>query len=348
MIWAYSVTFFVPLLVALVLTPAVARLASRLQVVDLPGGRRRHHGVVPRMGGLAPVIGFLVAVALPVAWPQHFPPIADPNQPIWFRGLVLGTLVAALGGLWDDVRDLAPRYQLSVQFLCAVIAIWATLFIERVNNPFTNEQIVFPRPLVWAFTIFWVMGMMNTVNWLDGVDGLASSVAGVFAVVLIVHLTQRELYSVALWPVALLGAVLGFLPYNWPPARVFLGSVGTYGVGYIMAVLGIAAGAKVATVLLVLGLPIADVAWQIVRRWRSGHSLFVGDRGHLHHRLYDRGWSPRRIVLLYVGWGIVMGTLALVVSSRVLKLGLLVTVGILSIVMFLWATRHPPHHSADG
>lgn len=336
---AYVVTFLVPLAVSLGMTPLAARLARRARAVDVPGGRRRHRGAIPRMGGMAPVGGFLLAIFLPHLFPHFFPPVADPNQPIWFRGVVVGTLLAALGGLWDDLRDLRPRYQLSVQFLCAVVAIWATLFIERVNNPLTNEQVIFPRPLVWAFTVFWVMGMMNTVNWLDGVDGLAASVAGVFSLVLIVHLTQRGLHSVALWPVALLGAVLGFLPYNWPPARVFLGSVGTYGLGYIMAVLGIAAGAKVATVLLVLGLPIMDVAWQIVRRWRAGQSPFTGDRGHLHHRLYDRGWSAQRIVMLYVAWAVVMGTLALVVSSRVLKLALLIAVSIISAVMFVWATR---------
>lgn len=339
MILAYAAVFFVPFTISLVATPLVAKLALRLNVVDRPGGRRRHRGIVPRMGGLAPVFGFLLAVSLPAFFPGVFPRVADPNQPVWFRGLIAGTLVAALGGLWDDVRDLPPRYQLLIQLTCALLAIWATLFIERVNNPFTNEQIVFPRPLVWALTIFWVMGMMNTVNWMDGVDGLAASVAGVFAVVLVIHLAQRGLHSVGLWPMALLGAVVGFLPYNWPPARVFLGSVGTYGLGFIMAVLGIAAGAKVATVLLVLGLPIMDVAWQIVRRWRTGRSLFVGDRGHLHLRLYDRGWSSRRIVLLYVGWAVVMGTLALVLSSRVLKLALIAVVGIISVAMFVWTTR---------
>ncbi len=339
MMRAYVVTFLVPLMISLGITPLTAMLARRVRAVDVPGGRRHHHGVVPRLGGIAVVFGFLFAILLPFLVPRFFPPIADPNQPVWFRGLILGTLVAALGGVWDDLRDLPPAYQMGIQFLCAVIAIWATLFIERVNNPITNEQIVFPHPLVWAFTIFWVMGMMNTVNWLDGVDGLATSVAGVFSLVLVVHLTLRGLYSVALWPLALLGAVLGFLPYNWPPARVFLGSVGSYGLGYIMAVLGIAAGAKVATVLLVLGLPIMDVAWQIWRRWRAGHSPFVGDRGHLHLRLYDRGWSSRRILLLYVGWAVVMGTLALVVSSRALKLVLLVIVGIISVGILLWAAR---------
>ncbi len=336
---AYAVTFLVPLAVSLGMTPLVARVARRLHAVDVPGGRRRHHGNIPRMGGLAVVVGFLLALMLPSLFPSSFPPTVDPNQPVWFRGLILGVLVAAIGGLWDDLRDLPPAHQMGIQFLCALIAIWATLFIERVNNPLTNEQVVFPRPIVWGLTIFWVMGMMNTVNWLDGVDGLAASVAGVFSLVLVVHLTQRGLHSVALWPLALLGAVVGFLPYNWPPARVFLGSVGSYSLGYLMAVLGIAAGAKVATVLLVLGLPIMDVAWQIWRRWRAGHSPFTGDRGHLHLRLYDRGWSPRRILLLYVGWTAVMGTLALVVSSRALKLILLVVVGIIAGGILLWATR---------
>ncbi len=336
---AYAVTFLVPLAVSLGMTPLVARVARRLHAVDVPGGRRRHHGNIPRMGGLAVVVGFLLALMLPSLFPSSFPPTVDPNQPVWFRGLILGVLVAAIGGLWDDLRDLPPVRQMGIQFLCALIAIWATLFIERVNNPLTNEQVVFPRPIVWGLTIFWVMGMMNTVNWLDGVDGLAASVAGVFSLVLVVHLTQRGLHSVALWPLALLGAVVGFLPYNWPPARVFLGSVGSYSLGYLMAVLGIAAGAKVATVLLVLGLPIMDVAWQIWRRWRAGHSPFTGDRGHLHLRLYDRGWSPRRILLLYVGWTAVMGTLALVVSSRALKLILLVVVGIIAGGILLWATR---------
>ena len=319
----------------------MARVARSLNLVDVPGGRRRHRGAIPRLGGVAPVAGFLLGVGIPVLFPAGFPPVADPNQPIWWRGLVVGTLLALIGGVLDDVWDLSPRQQLAVQMLCAVAAIWGTLFIERVNNPLTDTQVIFPRPLVWVLTLFWVAGMMNTVNWLDGVDGLATSVTAVFALVITLHLVLRGLYSVALWPLALLGAVLGFLPYNWPPARVFLGSAGAYGLGFIMAALGIAAGAKVATVLLVLGLPIADVAWQIIRRWRSGRSPFTGDRGHLHHRLYDLGWSPRRIVALYVGWAAITGGISLAVSSRLFKLLVLIIVAMAAVALFVWASRHP-------
>ncbi len=329
----------VPFLLSLGITPLVIRWAQGRGLVDHPGGRRHHRMPVPRAGGVAPVIAFLVTVTLPWLWPSLFPPIADPNQPLWWKGLVLGALVALVGGLWDDRVDLSPAAQFVIQLLCAIIAIWATLFIERVNNPFTDRQVIFPRLIVWWLTVFWVLGMMNTVNWLDGVDGLVTSVTAVFATVLAVHLVQRGLHSVAVWPLALLGASLGFLPYNWPPARIFLGSAGAYGLGYIIAVLGIAAGAKVATVLLVLGLPIADVAWQIARRWREGRSVFTADRGHLHLRLLDRGWTPVQVIGLYVAWSVVTGILALLVSSRLLKLGLLGIVAVATVALFLWATR---------
>ncbi|NPA90237.1 MAG: undecaprenyl/decaprenyl-phosphate alpha-N-acetylglucosaminyl 1-phosphate transferase [Chloroflexi bacterium] len=335
----YVLVVGVPFLIAWLLTPRAARWATRMGMVDRPGGRRRHRGVVPRAGGIPLAVAFLVGLFLPQLFPSLFPPLADPNQPIWFRGLVAGTVVALLGGLWDDFRELPPSYQFGIQFLCGVIAIASTLFIERINNPLTDRQVVFPAGVVWVLTLFWVMGMMNTVNWLDGVDGLAASVGGIFSLVLVIHLFSRGLGSVALWPLALLGALLGFLPYNWPPARVFLGSGGAYTLGYVMAVLGIAAGAKVATVLLVLGLPIADVAWQIVRRWREGRSPFTGDRGHLHLRLYDRGWSPRRIVLLYVAWEGIMGLVALTVSSRLLKLFLLVIMVAIAVAVLFWTSR---------
>ncbi len=337
--WAYGAVAGISFLLAWTLTPWVGRWAARAGLVDRPGGRRRHPRPVPRAGGAALVLAFLGGVGVPVMLPDRFPPVADPNQPIWFRGLVLGTLVAALGGMWDDRQELPPGWQFLIQLLCALIAIWSTLFIERVNNPLTNTQIVFPRPLVWVFTLFWIMGMMNTVNWLDGVDGLAASVAGLFSLVLVIHLLSRHLDSVALWPLALLGAILGFLPYNWPPARVFLGSTGSYSLGYIMAALGIAAGAKIATVLLVLALPIADVAWQIVRRWRAGRSPFEGDRGHLHLRLYDRGWPSRRIVLFYLSWESIMAVLALFTSSRRLKLILIPLVILAAALTIFWASH---------
>ena len=124
---------------------------------------------------------------------------------------------------------------------------------------------MFPWPVVWRLTIFWFMGMINTVNWLDGLDGLAAGVAAIIAAFLAIHMIREGQLSVALLPVALLGATLGFLPFNFNPARVFMGSSGSYFLGWALAALGIIGGAKVATVLLVMGLPILDVAWLIYR-----------------------------------------------------------------------------------
>ncbi len=148
-------------------------------------------------------------------------------------------------------------------------------------------------------TIFWFMGMINTVNWLDGLDGLAAGVSAIVAAFLAIHMIREGQFSVALLPVALLGATLGFLPFNFNPARVFMGSSGSYFLGWALAALGIIGGAKVATVLLVMGLPILDVAWLIYNRWRRGGQPGVGGRDHLHYRLLDIGFTQRQIVLGY-------------------------------------------------
>ncbi len=316
-------------------SPLAAAVGRQFGWVDQPGGRRRHRGKIPRSGGIALFLGLIIVLLvsrhLPAGW--RFP-MADVNESIWWHGLLLGSIIAFVAGLLDDSIEFSAGPQFAAQLLCSAVAIAFTLFIERVNNPFGAGQIIFPWPVVWLLTAFWVLGMMNTVNWLDGVDGLVAGVTVVFGLVLTVHLWRRGLYDIALWPAVLAGAAAGFLPFNWHPARLFMGSSGTYLLGYLMAVLGIVAGAKVATILLIMGLPIADVAWQIVRRWRSGQSPLRGDRGHLHYRLQDRGWPAWRIVLLYVGWGAVTGLFAIVLSSRLLKLLLLLLLAALLISLF--------------
>jgi UDP-GlcNAc:undecaprenyl-phosphate GlcNAc-1-phosphate transferase len=145
-------------------------------------------------------------------------------------------------------------------------------------------------------------------------------------------------YSVALLPLALLGATLGLLPYNFYPARVFLGS-GSWVLGYAIATLGIAAGAKLALVLLVLAIPIVDVAWLIVSRWRAQQPIGQADRRHLHYRLLDLGLSPRQVVLIYYGYCILLGTAALLMNNRLLKLGTLVVLGLGLLALLAWLAR---------
>ncbi|MCL5951548.1 MAG: undecaprenyl/decaprenyl-phosphate alpha-N-acetylglucosaminyl 1-phosphate transferase, partial [Chloroflexi bacterium] len=195
------------------------------------------------------------------------------------------------------------------------------------------------------FTLFWIVGMMNTVNWLDGVDGLAGGVVAIAGIVLIVHTFRYEQYSIALLPLALVGSVLGFLVFNFYPARIFMGSAGALVLGFVLGVLSIIGAARVAFALLVLGIPILDVAWLIVSRLRAGKSPFIADRSHLHHRLLDHGLSPRAIVLLYYGFSAVSGLLALTLPLGLYKLIALVIIGLGALLLL--ATMRPIHRADD-
>jgi len=263
----------------------------------------------------------------------------DPKELTRLMGLILGSTFIFLVGLWDDKRELSPAPQLIAQFIASLIAIHFLIFIEVVNDPFTNRQVWFPWFVTLPFTIFWLMGMMNTVNWLDGLDGLAAGVAAILSAVLAIHMYREGQYSVALLPLALLGATLGFLPYNFHPAKVFMGSCGSYFLGFAVGALGIIAGAKVATVLLVMGIPILDVAWQIFNRVRLGRSPAIGDRGHLHFRLLDMGLSQRRIVLLYYLFCLAFGIFALVISSRLYKFLALLVLGVVTTAVLFTLSR---------
>ncbi len=332
----YLVVFAVAAVSAAALTPLAAYLGRRWNIVARPGGRRTHRGDISRLGGLALFFPFMLALAVGLAFRI---PTADPKEAIRLLGLVLGSVWMFLVGLADDRWDLSPLVQLLAQAVAAAIAIVTLIFIERVNNPLTNEVEVFPPLVVIALTAFWMMGMINTVNWLDGLDGLAAGVAAILCVVLAVHMHKAGQPSVAILPLALLGATVGFLPYNFSPARVFMGG-GALFLGYALGCLGIIAGARVATVLLVLGIPIVDVAWQIVDRAWHGRSPTQADRGHLHLRLLDMGLSQRAIVLAYWAFCALFVLLSLTVASRLVKLvALLVIGGLVVLVMALLSRR---------
>ncbi len=335
----YVVVFAVAAVAAAVLTPFAAWLGRRLGLVDRPGGRRAHRGEVPRIGGLALFLAFLIALAVGLAF--HIP-TADPNESRRLLGLILGSAWMFLVGLADDRWDLSPLVQFGAQLVAGGIAIATLIFIERVNNPLTDEVLVFPPILVGLLTLFWVAGMINTVNWLDGLDGLAAGVGAILCIVLAVHMHRTGQPSVAILPLALLGATVGFLPYNFHPARVFMGSTGAFFLGYALAALGIIAGARVATVLLVMGVPIVDVAWQILNRLRHRRSPAQADRGHLHYRLLDLGLSQRTIVLAYWAFCGLFGLLALSISSRLYKLIALLTLGGLTAGALTLLSRRPP------
>ncbi|MFZ5917675.1 MAG: glycosyltransferase family 4 protein [Chloroflexota bacterium] len=353
---AFVLVFLAALASALIAVPLATRLGRRLGLVDRPGGRRQHSGAIPRTGGVAMYVAFVLAVgisALVRGWLPS-PEGPDPHETTRLAALLLGSTFIFVFGFLDDRLDLRPRAQYVGQIVAALIAIAGLVFIERVMNPFTNQITVFPWPFVIALTLFWIVGMINTVNFLDGLDGLAAGVAAILSAVLAVHMIRQGQYSVALLPLALLGATLGFLPFNFHPARIFMGSSGSFFLGFAVASLGIVAGARVATVLLVFSIPILDVAWQVLRRLRAGQSIGQGDRGHLHFQLQDLGFSQRQIVLGYYAFCAAFGALALLVSSRLYKAIVLLLLGAVMMAMLAFLSRrkgenrtlHPPDADA--
>jgi UDP-GlcNAc:undecaprenyl-phosphate GlcNAc-1-phosphate transferase len=334
--WPFAAVFGAALTIALVGTPLAGAWGRRRGLVDRPGPRRWHQGAIPRTGGIALFLAFVTA-ALVSQWLPV--PRQDPKELTRFLGIVLGSAFLFVAGYVDDRLELRPGPQYLIQIVAAVIAIAFLVFIERAMNPFTNEILVFAFPLVVAFTLVWIMGMVNTINFLDGLDGLAAGMGAIVSAVLAIHMLREGQHSVALLPLALLGATLGFLPFNFYPARVFMGSAGSWVLGYAIATLGIAAGAKLATVLLVLSIPIVDVAWLIISRLRAGQSIGQADRRHLHYRLLDLGLSQRQVVLSYYAYCIALGAVALLVQSRLLKLITLVVLGGGTLIFLVWLAR---------
>ncbi|MEM7531108.1 MAG: MraY family glycosyltransferase [Chloroflexota bacterium] len=334
--------------------PIATGIGHRVGLVDRPGGRRKHNGVIPRTGGIAMFAGFFFVVLLIITLQALLPPpyrawLPQTDDPLESRRLIallLGSLFCVIGGYLDDRYDWSSLPQYAIQLGASLIAIAGLIFIKHVNNPFGDGFLFGEDGFVWwlvySVTIFWFMGMMNTVNWLDGLNGLVAGTTAIFCIVLAVHMIfimDPSQLSVAVLPMALLGAVLGFLPFNFAPATIFMGSTGSYFLGFIIATLGIIGGARLATVMLVLGLPALDVAWLIISRWRRGVSPAQGGRDHLHFRLIDRGLSERTIVFGYWLFCALFGSLTLLLDDRIYKLVALIALGLLTLMILIWASQ---------
>ncbi len=332
----YALVVLAGFVLALIVTPLGGWLGQRWHIVARPDARRHHRGTPSKLGGLGVAAGFFGALAF-----SQFNPIptADPNESRRFWGVVVGAALTLVLGLIDDRYDLPAWAQYGGYLLAAVVAGSTLIILERFNNPFTNALVVLPPLLYIPATLFWMTGMIVTVNWLDGLDGLAAGVAAILTAVLSIHMFRAGQYSVVPQTLALLGASLGFLVYNVAPARVFLGSNGAFLLGYLLGALGLVAGGRVATVLLVMGIPIVDVAWTILDRWRHGFSPFRGDRRHLHFRLQDAGLSTRTIVSVYWAFCAVSGMLGLLVASRLYKLIALILLGGLTLILLFYLSR---------
>ncbi|MCU0484366.1 MAG: undecaprenyl/decaprenyl-phosphate alpha-N-acetylglucosaminyl 1-phosphate transferase [Chloroflexi bacterium] len=305
-------------LLSLVLTPVVRRLARRFDLVDQPGARRVHSSPIPRGGGLAVAAAFIAVAGVSLA----VAPVGDlfDTSTLSSRQVVAllggGALGAVLGTI-DDWFDLRARWQLAGQVALAAFAVSLGITVEALANPFGPGTIELGGLFGVAFTVVWILGMINSINFIDGLDGLSSGIALIAAVTLaIISLTGPVVQpEIAVLCVALAGALAGFLRWNFHPASIFVGTSGVMFVGYTLALLSILGTAKVAVALLVLGVPIIDTFWIIVRRLAAGRSPFSPDRGHIHHRLLDLGLSHVQTVLLIYGLCAALGILSLVLSG---------------------------------
>lgn len=302
-------------------TPLVGLLARRLGMLDVPGGRRLHPRPIPRPGGLAIAVAFGCAIfAFWLVDRVAGHPFLIPEE-VRSPRFTLTAIAAVLGmgiGLVDDVLELRARWQFLGLLVVAAVIVLAGIHIDFVTDPLSDQLVELAFPVAVAFTMFWIMGMNVALNFIDGLDGLAAGVAAIAALTLggLALLPQVSEPFVAWMAFTLAGAVAGFLLFNFHPARLFLGTTGVAFVGTMLAVLSIFGTAKVAAALLVLGVPIIDTFYVLVRRMLSGQPPFAPDRGHFHHRLLDVGFTHPQAVLLIYGMTAALGALAFLTSGR--------------------------------
>jgi UDP-GlcNAc:undecaprenyl-phosphate/decaprenyl-phosphate GlcNAc-1-phosphate transferase len=338
-----AAAFVAAAVLSFVLTPLVRRIALRVDAVDEPNVRRVNVVPIPRGGGVAVAIafivvagGFVVANGALRFLSIPFDLVGDISRIV---ALLLGGALAAAFGVLDDYFDLRARWQFAGQLGLAALAIALGVVVVVINSPIGPGTIPLDDTFGVAFTVLWIVGMINSINFIDGLDGLSSGVALIAALTLgTISLTSQVAQPfIAVLCFALAGALLGFLRWNFQPASVFIGTSGVMFVGYTLAVLSILGTAKVAVALLVLGVPIIDAFWIIVRRLVQRRSPFSPDRGHLHHRLLDVGLSHRQTVLLIYAVCVVLGLLSLFLSGASQLLAFFGIFVLIGLVLFLLA-----------
>lgn len=312
----YLAAFGLSFLIALGLTPLVRKLALRYNIVDHPKEARKIHSLpIPYLGGLAIFAAFVIVVLVYI-------PMSRP-----LAALLLGGGLLAVVGAIDDVRGLSPWTRLGWQLVAALIVLAGGIGIISITNPFGGAfnleagrtlvhigSLQFHiTPIANLFSVIWLVGMVNVINFLDGLDGLASGVSAIaalalFALAISVGVNQPV---VALLAIILAGSALGFLPFNFYPAKIFMGDSGAYFLGLTLALLAIYSGGKLATIGLVLGFTIIDALWAAVRRISRRQHPFSSDREHLHHLLLEAGLSQRGAVLFLYLLAIVLALVAL-------------------------------------
>ena len=320
MIFAFIVSFAF----TFATTPLVRRFAFKIGAIDIPkDNRRMHKKPTPRIGGLAIIFGFTVATLC----------FAQPSRQLY--GTLAGAAIIAVMGVIDDCKNLPAKLKFVIQIIAALVVVFAgDIKIDVFTNPnflSDNPYWVLPEWLSVTLTVIWIVFITNAVNVIDGLDGLAAGVSAIMSISLVFISIRVGEYSIAILGIALMGSCFGFLPFNFNPAKIFMGDTGSTFLGFMLATLSIQGVFKsyavisFAVPLLILGLPLFDALFAMIRRILRGQSPMTADRGHLHHRLVDMGFSQKQTVfILYTISGVLGITAVLLAESGVLRALLLV------------------------
>ena len=323
-----AIAFILAFVVAFVATPYTIKIAKKIGAVDIPKDKRRtHNRTIPRLGGPAVILGFLVSaiyLIIVMSMERTINLFDATNYGTKLLGFLLGVIILAIFGVIDDVKTLKPLTKLFGQVLASIVVIYSGIRIDGITLPFLNFPQIHEVTSV-ILTFIWIIIVTNAINLIDGLDGLSSGISVISAVSLLIIfvLNGSSMLSIVLIT-ALAGALVGFLPYNFSPAKTFIGDTGSNFLGFALAIISILGSAKTYTAavivlpLIVLGLPIFDTMMAIIRRIIKGKSIkavFKADKGHLHHRLLAKGYSQKQAVILLYGVSAILGMFAIILTD---------------------------------
>lgn len=335
MIYSNNIFVFFALIVAFLFsfsaTPVVIGIANKINALDVPKDERRvHKKPIPLIGGLAIFYGFVISVLC-------FAVIDKTTM-----GILIGALIMVTVGIIDDIKDLPAKVKLLFQIIAALIAVWFGIKIGYIENPFSEWFGPTYINLKWLsvpITVIWIIGVTNAVNLIDGLDGLAVGISTIASVTFLVLTLFSQNLNVAIMTAALAGAGFGFLPYNFNPAKIFMGDTGSTFLGFVLACISVQGLLKFHAVIsfavpvLILGLPIFDTLFAILRRLFTGRSIMSPDRGHLHHRLLDMGFSQRQTVTILYTLTSILCLTAVVMSLKNITRALILIFAVLGIIL---------------
>ena len=320
-----AIAFLLAFITAFVITPHTMRLAKKVGAIDIPNDRRVNKKPMPRLGGLAVISGFFVSVIyllITTSFEGKINLFEPENYWIKIIGFVIGAIVLGVTCYIDDVKGIPSLVKLAAQIVAAIIVVACGIKIDDISIPFTEGKIVVGEILSYILTVCWIIGITNAINLIDGLDGLSSGVTLIscLSLLMVFALNGSPLIAIVLIT-ALAGAIVGFLPFNFSPAKTFIGDTGSNFMGFSLAIISILGVAKTYTALvliapiIILAMPIFDTIFAIFRRLIKGKSLkavFQPDKGHLHHKLMAKGYTQKQAVLIMYGITAILGMFAVI------------------------------------